>query len=288
MQKDNLKKTLDSLYKKIHAERLSSDPLHVVRQFSDQADQEVAGFISALLAVGRADLIIRAVQNLFQRMDHNPTEFIRQFDPYQSEKHFKGFAYRFYNSNDIGLLVYWIKQMFEKAGSIQEFFMKGYRPTDEHVGPSLSHFVRRIGALDSAPFYKGELPKGSGARHWLTDPDAGSGCKRMNLFLRWMIRSKDIDLGLWKAIPPAKLIIPLDTYIARMGRRLGMTSRKNPDWKMAVEITDNLRRFDPGDPVKYDFVLCHTGMKYQCPVEDDFVDCVQCPLNRFCTSKDCS
>ncbi len=282
MKKPSLKNILDALYQTIHAERLGADPLHVVRQFSDHADQEVAGFMAALLAVGRADLIIQAVKEILRMMENSPAQFVRRFDPTSQEKYFDGFVYRFYKGRDIGLLVSWMKQMFDQSGSIENFFMEGFDPTDDHIGPALSRFVQKMGALNTAPFYDGVPPHGSGARHWLTDPDQGSGCKRMNLFLRWMVRSKDIDLGLWRGIPSSKLIIPLDTYIARMGRRLGLTSRKSADWRMAVEITESLRQFDPDDPIKYDFVLCHAGMVHQCPVEEDFSGCSACPFHSFC------
>ena len=159
--------------------------------------------------------------------------------------------------------------------------MKGYEEGDDHIGPSLSRFVRRILALATEPFYP-SISKGTGIRHFLADPTDGSGCKRLNLFLRWMVRKDGIDLGLWKEVSAAKLIIPLDTHLIRLGTRLGLTTRKSPDWKMAVEITEALRGCDPDDPVKYDFALCTVGKLHACPARPDENRCRDCPVMPCC------
>ena len=279
----HLGQALESLYRKYHIDYLPTDPLEVARQYSDPEDQEIAAFIAALFALGRADLIRKTVRDILGRMGASPYRFVLEFDPRQHSALFQDFSYRFYKGRDVSLLIWWLKQMIDKTGSIRSFFLKGYESGDAHIGPSLSRFIRSIMALETRPFYSSLPAPGRGARHFLNDPVGGSGCKRWNLFLRWMVRRDGLDLGLWTEISTAQLVIPLDTYIARIGQRVGFTKRATPNWKMALEITQNLKRFDARDPVKYDFALCRVGMIHHCPVQDGECNCTYCPLYPFCT-----
>ena len=278
----SLKQTLNAIYDSYSVDYLNTDPLDTFRRYDDPRDQEIAGFIAAVFSLGRADLIKKAVRDLFERMGDSPFRFVSTFHPSRDEKVFDGFVYRFYKDRDVGLLIWWLKQILDGFGSLKAFFLKGYNEKDEHIGPSLSRFVQAIQNLETNPFYPSLPEKGSGASHWLTDPKDGSGCKRLNLFLRWMVRHDNLDLGLWKEVSPSQLVIPLYTYIARIGRRIGLTKRASADWKMAVEITESLKRFDPHDPVKYDFALCRVGMLYGCSVTPEEEACKSCPLRRFC------
>jgi uncharacterized protein (TIGR02757 family) len=282
MDNPDLKKTLDELYVTYHMDYLSSDPLELVREYKDPRDQELVGFIAALLALGRADLIKNAVRSILERMGGSPHRFIRSFDPSKDGEVFNGFVYRFYRGRNVGLLVWWLKQILQGEGSIKAFFLRRYGESDENIGPSLSRFVRAILKLETEPFYPFLPRRGSGVRHWLADPSDGSGCKRLNLFLRWMVRCDGLDLGLWPEVSSSQLVIPLDTHIARIGRRIGLTKRASPDWKMALEITESLKKFDSQDPVKYDFALCRVGMLNGCPVKPNPVVCSSCPLFLFC------
>ena len=277
-----LKKTLDTLYANYHIDHLSTDPLEIVRRYQDPKDQEIAGFIAASLALGRSDLIKKAVISILNKMGPSPHRFVVHFNPDRDKNAFHGFVYRFYRERDVNLLIWWLHQMIREKGSLKAFFLRGYNKGDEDIGPSLSRFIQAIRGLTTKPFYRSLPPKESGAHHWLTDPANGSGCKRMNLFLRWMVRHDGLDLGLWPEISPSQLIIPLDTHIARIGRRIGLTKRSTPDWKMAMEITESLRKFDPTDPVKYDFALCRVGMLNACPDKGNTATCESCPLFRFC------
>jgi uncharacterized protein (TIGR02757 family) len=278
----HLKKAFDSLYQDYHLEYLDMDPLHLVRRYSDPEDREVAGFIAAALAIGRGDLIRKAVEDVLNRMGSSPARFAGQYDPIRRQDTFKGFKYRFYREPDIGLLVFWLKQIIQRTGSLRAFFLNGYDDTDSYIGPSLSRFVRTVLSLESVPFYRNLPSKGTGIRHFLADPPDGSGCKRLNLFLRWMVRRDSLDLGLWPEISPSKLVIPLDTHIVRLGRNLGLTRRSAPGWSMALEITESLKALDPDDPVKYDFALCTVGKLNSCPENPGRRFCRSCPVVRFC------
>jgi uncharacterized protein (TIGR02757 family) len=155
-------------------------------------------------------------------------------------------------------------------------------PTASDIGPALEKFVQMI--LDTKvaiPSTSSQAP--SNFKFLLPLPSRGSACKRLNLFLRWMVRPDDgIDFGIWKKISPSQLIIPLDTHVARIARRIGLTRRTSADWKTALEVTHALRQLDSADPVKYDFAICKLGMLGICPARHDPAKCAACSLNPFC------
>jgi uncharacterized protein (TIGR02757 family) len=153
--------------------------------------------------------------------------------------------------------------MIEHSGSIEVFFLRGYDPAADDVEQALDRFSAGALALDLKAAY-GRVPKRPGVCYFFPRPAAGSGCKRLNLFLRWMVRRDALDLGVWTRVSPAKLIVPLDTHVIRVGRCLGLTRYTSPGWRMARDITASLRRLDPDDPVKYDYSLCHLGMMNAC------------------------
>lgn len=285
MSRPDLKQTLEELYLTFRVNYLSMDPLEIVRRYKDPRDKEVVGFIAAAFALGRVDFIRKNLNDLFSRLGPSPYRFILEFDPFRHGKVFEGFVYRFYRDRDLGVFVWWMKQILEADGSLSAFFLSGYNEKEENVGPCLSRFVRKVLSLKTRPFYSSLPPRGSGIRHFLADPTHGSGCKRLNLFLRWMVRRDGLDLGLWQEVSPSKLVIPLDTHITRLGRYLGLTRRTTPGWRMALEITDSLKRFDPEDPVKYDFALCRVGMLNLCPAESGHIKCIYnfCPVFSYCT-----
>jgi len=156
------------------------------------------------------------------------------------------------------------------------------------VGPALSAFSRRMlerTGLPAGPgVVGGRLLPGAPVRTFFSSPEKGSACKRFNLYLRWMVRREGgLDFGLWTSIPPAALVIPLDTHVARIAGLMGLTRRRTADWKMALEVTDALRRLDPLDPVKYDFALCRLGILEYCPRRVDPVKCAACLIRPACT-----
>jgi len=282
MELNRLKTFLDGQVLQFDGGYLSIDPLEIVRRYKGPADQEIVGFIAAVLALGRADLIRKAVEDILERMGPFPFRFVQDFDPIKDQQLFKGFGYRFYRDRDVGLLISWLHQIVHQFGSLKNLFLDGFDKNDPHVGNAISRFVQTVRKMEPRPFYETTPAKGSGAGHFLTDPSDGGGCKRFNLFLRWMVRKDNIDLGIWPEIPTNKLVIPLDTHIARLGYNLGLTRRKSPDWKMALEITESLKVLDPDDPIKYDFALCTIGKLNPCPDNPDTIRCSSCPIKEFC------
>jgi uncharacterized protein (TIGR02757 family) len=172
-----------------------------------------------------------------------------------------GFRHRFNDGRDVACLLFFIRQMLERFGSVEGFFVEGQAVGQAHVGDALESFSRRALALDAAGLYgRRPLPERAGVRFFFPVPSDGSACKRLNLYLRWMVRREGVDLGLWRRMDPAALVIPLDAHIITLSRRLRLTRYRSPGWPMALDITARLRRLDPGDPVKYDFALHRMGL----------------------------
>lgn len=274
-----LKDALDALYLRYDAAFLEMDPLALVTRYVDSRDQEVAGFIAAVLALGRWEQIKKVVSAMLEIMGPSPFGFVSTYDPHVQGNPFSHLKHRFYRGDDLGLLVFWLAQIIRRSGSVEAFFLAGDDPADPTVGTALSRFVQAVRHLESRPFYDALPLPGRGASHFLTDPARGSAAKRLCLYLRWMVRRDNLDLGLWTRIDPARLVIPLDVHITRMGRRLGLTRRSTPGWAMALEITEALRRLDSADPVKYDFALCTLGKIDPCKQP---AGCGNCPIGSGC------
>ena len=281
---EKLKAYLDSIYTKYHHSYLSPDPLEIVHRYRDPRDKEIVGLIASTLAYGKVELILKSINFIINRMDNDPYAFLLSYDPYRDGKKFSPFLYRFNSGEDIACLCYLIKQILESYGSIQDFFMEGYHKEDSNIKAALQSFVERVLSLDTSPYYgKSFLPKKAGLRFLFPSPRDGSPCKRLNLYLRWMARQDDgVDFGLWDKVAPEKLIIPLDTHIARLSTYIGLTKRKSHDWKMAEEITESLKMINPEDPVKYDFALCRLGILKECPNKKESDKCKKCPLEGIC------
>jgi uncharacterized protein (TIGR02757 family) len=173
--------------------------------------------------------------------------------------------------------------MLRESGTIERFFAAGDDPSAPDVAGALEAFSVRALQTDLTRAY-GRLPARPGVCYFFPRPSAGSACKRLNLFLRWMVRRDTIDLGTWTLLSPSRLIIPLDTHVIRLGRCLRLTRYSTPNWKMAAEITTSLRSIDAGDPVRYDFSLCHVGMMGACGYGRPQGD-RQCPLRGICRPK---
>ena len=254
--------------------------MHLVRPFPDPADREVAGFCAAALAFGRVASVINSITTLFRIMGPHPAAFVRSFDPGAAHAELRAMVHRWTRGVDLVALLWVLRQMLEHRGSLEAFFAEGYSPDDADVGPALDSFSTRALALDLRRAY-GRVPKRAGVCYFFPRPSAGSACKRLNLFLRWMIRHDEVDLGVWTRIPASKLVVPLDTHIIRLGKCLRLTRYNTAGWKMAADITASLRALEPGDPVRFDFSLCHVGMMNACGYGRAQGDS-QCPLKGLC------
>ncbi|HEY0873033.1 MAG TPA: TIGR02757 family protein [Vicinamibacterales bacterium] len=271
---------LDALYHDYNREESATDPVHLVRPYSDAADREIAGFCAAALAFGRVASVINSITTLLTIMGPSPAAYVRAFDPSAPHPELRAMVHRWTRGVDLVALLWILRQMLDQAGTIERFFADGYSPDHADVGPALDSFSTRALALDIRQAY-GRVPKRAGVCYFFPRPSAGSACKRLNLFLRWMIRYDEIDLGVWTTIPASKLVVPLDTHIIRLGKCLRLTRYSTAGWKMAAEITAALRALDPGDPVRFDFSLCHVGMMNACGYGRAQGD-RQCPLRGMC------
>jgi uncharacterized protein (TIGR02757 family) len=275
-----LSSRLDTLYHDYNRRDSASDPIQKVRPFGDPADREVAGFCAAALAFGRVASVLNSIEALFAFMGPNPAAFVRSFEPEAASAGMRRLVHRWIRGEDLVALLWILRQILERSGSIERFFLEGFRADHEDVGAALDSFSTRALALDLRRAY-GRLPRRPGVCYFFPRPSAGSACKRLNLFLRWMARTDEVDLGVWKDLPAAALIVPLDTHVIRLGRCLRLTRYTSPGWKMAADITASLRQLDPRDPVRFDFSLCHVGMMNACGFGRKQGD-TQCPLKGLC------
>jgi uncharacterized protein (TIGR02757 family) len=277
----SLKKALDAFYKGYDFKnRLQHDPVQFPHRYSDPRDIELAGFIASCFAYGKVDLFMPVIGKILASCGSHPSGFLMDFDLRKDRKSLRGVSYRFNKEEDVLCLVYMLNRVLKEWGSLKDLFYFCYKPSvsgREDIGPALERFVKYFLSIDTSPVYGKNIRPG-GLRQFFPSPESGSACKRMNLFLRWMVRTKDTDLGVWKKIPSSRLIIPLDTHIARIARCLGLTRRKTMDWKTAEEITGSLKRLDTRDPLKYDFVLCHLGISRMCRGKGFKDICSSCSL----------
>ena len=256
---------------------LDPDPLVLVRQFNDPRDQEIAGLLAASVAFGGVRTIMADVGGLLARMDNAPWETVCRFDPARDARRFDGWYHRFINGRDIAALCWAMRRAIDAYGSLGALFSHFFEPPHDDIAPALTRFVGHLRGLDPAPIAPG--------RHYpylLSSPADGSACKRMNLYLRWMVRRRSPDLGVWRMLPPSHLIMPVDTHVARISRHIGLTDRATVNWNMARDITHALRRIDASDPVKFDYAICRLGILDHCPRRRDPATCAQCLIRDVC------
>jgi uncharacterized protein (TIGR02757 family) len=251
-----LQTRLDALYERYDHRHLDPDPLEPVRAQSTVADREVVGLVASGLAFGNVVQIKRSVAAVVEALGPRPAERVASLDPRGMADRLRGFRHRWLDGRDVACLLAIAGQMRASHGSIEAFFAEGLSDEDSDVGPALRSFSERALALDHHGLYgRGRLPREAGVRYFFPSPSGGSACKRLNLYLRWMARAGGVDLGLWRRPSPRQLVLPLDAHTHAIARRLRLTRYRSPGWAMAVDITRRLRRFDPDDPVKYDFAL---------------------------------
>ncbi len=279
----NLKAILDLLYENRSLAHLANDPLSFCHRYADPLDREVVGLIGSSLAYGNVKAILANLDSVFARMSASPRRYIENFDPVEGLKEFSCFKYRFHDGKDLCALFFALRTMIHEAGSIQNYFAACHDPDADDITSSLTEFTASVLRFDYSNVFGCDIiPENSYFPLFFPSPARGSACKRLCMYLRWMVRPDDgIDLGLWSSVRPSQLIIPVDAHIRRISGLLGLTYRRQPDWRMALEITAALRKMDPRDPVKYDFSLCHLGISEGCNGADRTV-CIRCAISDVC------
>jgi len=254
------------------------DPIEFPHRYSRMEDIEIAGLVASCFAYGKIGLFKPVIQSILAPGRKKPAEFFMNFDLIKDRKYVQEISYRFNKEQDVLAFVYVLGIALKKWGSLKDMFFHYLNPGDEDMKNALNGFTGYFLNVDTTPVY-GKNFKPYGLKQLFSSPEKGSACKRMNLFLRWMVRDRDIDLGVWNEIPTSKLIIPLDTHIAKIARCSGLTKRSSADWKASKEITETLKKYDPDDPVKYDFALCHHGISGLCKGEKFPDICTDCVFN---------
>jgi uncharacterized protein (TIGR02757 family) len=276
-----LVRRLDDLYRTFDHVDSATDPVHIVRRYQRPEDREVVGFCAAALAFGRVSSVLHSIESLLAVMGPEPARFVYDFEPVRDSARIEPLVHRWIRGRDLVALLIILKRMLRTSGSLEAFFLHGDDPDAPDVSAALDTFCRRALETDLREAYGRRMPKRPGVCYFFPRPSQGSACKRLNLFLRWMVRRDAIDMGVWTRVSPARLIVPLDTHVIRLGHCLRLTSYVSPGWKMAAQITAALREINPRDPVRFDFSLCHVGMMQACgygkPQRDR-----QCPLRGSC------
>ncbi len=232
---------------------IANDPVSIPHRFSKKQDIEIAGFFAAILAWGQRKTIINKCLELFRLMDDAPHDFLlnhREADL----KSFLRFKHRTFNEIDTLYFIHFLSCFYKNNESLEEAFLRGQNGHVDAMESILTEFRRYFFSLPDSP---------DRTKKHIASPDRKAACKRINMYLRWMVRSDEngVDFGLWKKISPAQLVCPCDLHVDRVGRKLGLITRKQTDWLTAVELTQRLREFDPADPVKYDFALFGLGIE---------------------------
>ncbi len=277
-----LKEPLDRLYRDFDwTQRALQDAIQFPLRYRDPGDIEVAGLLASCMAYGRVDLFGPWVEWTLERMGDSPARFVLGFDLEKHRRRFMGFRYRFNRERDMLAFCLATQRILVRWGSLKALFLSGYSAAHPHVGPALEGFAAAFLGQDlGAVFPRNRLSYGY--RHWFPLPSTGGACKRMQLFLRWMVRREAPDFGLWPEVAPGALLMPVDTHVENMARSVGLTRRRTRNWRMVEEITAQLKRLDPADPVKYDFALCHKRMSGQCLNRRDALVCAPCALKPAC------
>jgi len=248
---------LEGLYARYnHREYVDPDPLEVVLRYDDPRDREIVALIASSLAYGRVAQIVVSVSRIVDEMG-SPYDFLMNTTRRSLSMKYRRFKHRFTTGREVSGMLWNTRTAIEEYGSLEACFLTGLSDDDSNVVKALSQFVKRLrgGNGTYCPSLLPDVPK-------------GSACKRLNLFLKWLVRKDAVDPGGWDMVDKSKLVIPLDTHMYRIGYALGMTKRRSADWKTALEITNGFRAIAPEDPTKYDFALTRIGMKHGVGVLD--------------------
>lgn len=253
-----LKQFLDQKVKEYNRPAfIEKDPVSIPHRFRQRQDIEIAGFFAALLAWGNRTAIINSCNRLLAAMDMAPYDFVRRHRD-SDLKPLLTFVHRTFNATDLFWLLHFLQDHYRRHDSLETAFAQFMHPESTDIGPALTGFHHYVFSLPDAP---------ERTRKHIASPQRNSACKRLNMYLRWMVRNDnrgglapEVDFGLWKTISPSQLICPLDVHVGDVARRTGLLTRPQNDWKAAQELTANLRLLDAADPVKYDYALFALGV----------------------------
>lgn len=234
------------------------DPLEFLYRYKDKRDIEIVGMIASSLAYGRVAQILKSVSYVLEIMGASPYRFLKDSTYKSLCINFNGFTHRFAKGTHLAALLFSIKKIVSCYGSLNNCFAEEILPEHETVIPAMTTFVEKLTIGKNKP------------GHLIALPEKKSACKRMNLFLRWMVRNDSVDLGSWTEVSPSQLVIPTDTHLHKICLFFGFTKRKQADMKTALEITSNFKKIVPNDPVKYDFALTRFGIRDDMSIEQLF------------------
>lgn len=231
---------------------ITEDPISIPHRFTGKQDREIMGLIVAVLAWGQRKTIINNCNKLIELMDGAPYDFVKNHAE-NDLKRFLNFKHRTFNATDLLYFIEFFRQYYQQHESLEQAFSRHLSKGDTDTTKALAGFYSDFFSLEHAP---------QRTRKHIANPLKGSTCKRINMFLRWMVRDDDtgVDFGIWKEIQPAQLLCPLDLHVDRVARKLGLITTKQTNWKAVLELTENLRKMDSKDPVKYDFALFGLGV----------------------------
>lgn len=255
---DRIQHLLDSAYRDFHKEhRRNRDPVRFVHAYPRPADQEIVAFLAAILAYGNVATILSSVERVLYPLGDAPHARLLGKDV----PAYPTFRHRFTTGEDIEIVLHWLARALQTHGSLENFFLEG-AGDNASMRELLSSFVNRLTSQPLPGRLKQLLgPRSRNLKYLISDPNRGSACKRLNMFLRWVVRDADgIDVGLWKRVGKHRLMLPVDTHLLKTLRQLRWVSSKQATWRVVEAATDRLRCYSPEDPIRYDFSLCHLSM----------------------------
>jgi len=262
-----MKKELEILYDQYNRRRyVHPDPLEFLYPYEEVRDREIAGLIASSLAYGRVDQILKSVSIVLKIMNPSPYLFLKNSTQTSINKAFAGFIHRFASQDNLAAFLAGIKNVIDEFGSLNKCFLDGFSKNDKTIISAMTFFSAQLIDVKNKP------------GHLVAQPLKGSACKRMNLFLRWMVRKDRVDPGGWTGIPLSVLVIPLDTHMHRISLALKLTKRKQANMASAIEVTSGFKKLVPDDPVKYDFALTRFGIRHDMDI-DKLFDFLRGPQN---------